>query len=267
MARSSSPWSRSPAVRRRPVARRPRAPRHRPGLGAPPSAAPSAAAGKVAWERVNLGFVSAYILSRAGEAAIVDTGVAGSEERHRRVAQGDRPRLAGGRPRDRHPHASRPRRQRGHGDDQRGQRDRLSATPDIGAFATPRPFTTVADGDHVFGLRIVGDARAYAGPHRGRRGRRPAGRRRRRSSSRTACCRVPTRTTRWTCRPPSCRSRRWRALAFETLLVGHGDPIPTGASAEMAKVAAALLTFRKGRSRRSPGPGNGRRPADMPRPR
>ena len=28
--------------------------------------------------------------------------------------------------------------------------------PDIGAFDTPRPFTTVADGDHVFGLRIVG---------------------------------------------------------------------------------------------------------------
>ena len=33
----------------------------------------------VAWERVNLGFVSAYVLARQGEAAIVDTGVAGSE--------------------------------------------------------------------------------------------------------------------------------------------------------------------------------------------
>ncbi len=32
------------------------------------------------WERVNLGFVSAYILARRGEAAIVDTGVPGSEE-------------------------------------------------------------------------------------------------------------------------------------------------------------------------------------------
>lgn len=31
------------------------------------------------WHRVNLGFVSAYILSRKGEAAIVDTGVVGSE--------------------------------------------------------------------------------------------------------------------------------------------------------------------------------------------
>lgn len=31
------------------------------------------------WQRVNLGFVSAYILYRGGEAAIVDTGVSGSE--------------------------------------------------------------------------------------------------------------------------------------------------------------------------------------------
>jgi hypothetical protein len=31
------------------------------------------------WHRVNLGFVSAYILYRNGEAAIVDTGVEGSE--------------------------------------------------------------------------------------------------------------------------------------------------------------------------------------------
>lgn len=33
----------------------------------------------VTWERVNLGFVSAYVLARGGEAVIVDTGVAGSE--------------------------------------------------------------------------------------------------------------------------------------------------------------------------------------------
>lgn len=31
------------------------------------------------WQRVNLGFVSAYILYRAGEAVLVDTGVGGSE--------------------------------------------------------------------------------------------------------------------------------------------------------------------------------------------
>ncbi len=34
----------------------------------------------VTWERVNLGFVSAYILVRGGEAAIVDTGVEDSAD-------------------------------------------------------------------------------------------------------------------------------------------------------------------------------------------
>ena len=121
----------------------------------PPSAEPSAAAGKVAWERVNLGFVSAYILSRAGEAAIVDTGVAGSEG-----AIGESLKAIGldwpavGHVIVTHMHP-----------DHFGSADAVmtnaagatgyAASPDIGAFDTPRPFTTVADGDHVFGLRIV----------------------------------------------------------------------------------------------------------------
>lgn len=42
-----------------------------------PSARPSASA--VDWRRIDLDFVSAYIMVRDGEAAIVDTGVAGSE--------------------------------------------------------------------------------------------------------------------------------------------------------------------------------------------
>ena len=48
---------------------------------APASAAPPPAGGAAfAWERVNLGFVSAYIMVRGGEAIIVDTGVAGSDD-------------------------------------------------------------------------------------------------------------------------------------------------------------------------------------------
>src|SRR5689334_22685647 len=41
------------------------------GSGAAP------AAGELAWSRVNLGFVSAYVLVRGREAAVVDTGVGG----------------------------------------------------------------------------------------------------------------------------------------------------------------------------------------------
>jgi glyoxylase-like metal-dependent hydrolase (beta-lactamase superfamily II) len=47
----------------------------------PDTTAPGSTAGEGGhqWHRVNLGFVSAYILYRGGEAALVDTGVSGSE--------------------------------------------------------------------------------------------------------------------------------------------------------------------------------------------
>jgi glyoxylase-like metal-dependent hydrolase (beta-lactamase superfamily II) len=44
-----------------------------------PTDPPSPAAVGVTWERVNLGFVSAYVLARRGEATIVDTGIPDSE--------------------------------------------------------------------------------------------------------------------------------------------------------------------------------------------
>ena len=49
-----------------------------PAASASAAASESAGAGAPAWARVNLGFVSAYILVHGGEAAIVDTGVEGS---------------------------------------------------------------------------------------------------------------------------------------------------------------------------------------------
>src|SRR5689334_3006311 len=47
--------------------------------GGSAGAPPSSAVGSVTWQRANLGFVSAYVLARAGEAAIVDTGLPGGE--------------------------------------------------------------------------------------------------------------------------------------------------------------------------------------------
>jgi glyoxylase-like metal-dependent hydrolase (beta-lactamase superfamily II) len=49
-----------------------------PETTTPETTSPTATEAAV-WERVNLGFVSAYVLARRGEATIVDTGVAGSE--------------------------------------------------------------------------------------------------------------------------------------------------------------------------------------------
>jgi hypothetical protein len=45
-----------------------------------PDGSGTSAAGVLAWSRVNLGFVSAYVLVRGNEAAVVDTGVGGSAE-------------------------------------------------------------------------------------------------------------------------------------------------------------------------------------------
>src|SRR4026209_1894012 len=53
--------------------------RRRGGRPAPPPPPASSAGGAVTWQRADLGFVSAYVLARAGEAAIVDTGLPGSE--------------------------------------------------------------------------------------------------------------------------------------------------------------------------------------------
>jgi len=49
------------------------------GATAASPASPAATEAAVDWRRVDFGFVSAYILVRDGEAAIVDTGVAGGE--------------------------------------------------------------------------------------------------------------------------------------------------------------------------------------------
>jgi len=50
-----------------------------PAATGPSTISGNTTTGGVTWERVNLGFVSAYVLARRGEATIVDTGVADSE--------------------------------------------------------------------------------------------------------------------------------------------------------------------------------------------
>ena len=132
-----------------------------PTTAAPPasSAAPTTsgqpAASGVSVERVNLGFVSAYVLVRNGQAAIVDTGVAGStdaiEESLSSVglawnAVGDVVLT----------HL--------HGDHIGSVGPVMSAAAeavgyagaeDIPSIASPRPLVAVATGDIVFGLDII----------------------------------------------------------------------------------------------------------------
>ena len=190
------------------------------------------------WERVNLGFVSAYILARGGEAAIVDTGVAGSADaiEDSLAAAGLDWSAVGHLILTHH-----------HGDHAGSAADVLERAPDatgyagledIAAISVPRPLTAVGDGDEVFGLRIVTTPGHTAGSISvldpvggllvaGDALRTDAGK--------------PT--------PPGGQFTVDMALAmesivklgglsFETLLVGHGDPLVGGASAAVAQLGA-----------------------------
>ncbi len=111
--------------------------------------------GVLSWERVNLGFVSAYVLVRDTQAAVVDTGVPGSAG-DIEAALG---RVGLAWPDVRHVIVTHL-----HGDHQGSLGDVLTNAPsatgyageaDIPEISSPRPLTPVGDGDEVFGLQIV----------------------------------------------------------------------------------------------------------------
>lgn len=115
----------------------------------------SDAAAAVDWTRVNLGNVSAYILVRNGEAAVVDTGNRGSGDdiEAALVTAGIDWSAVGHVILTHH-----------HGDHQGSLPDVMGRAPDAAAYAgaadipsisAPRPLTPVGDGDHVFDLEII----------------------------------------------------------------------------------------------------------------
>lgn len=198
---------------------------------------PSGALEPVAWHRVDLGFVSAYVRVRGGEAAVVDTGTEGSEAA---IADGL---AAVGLGWDAVGHVILTHRHADHA----GSADAvLAAAPlatgyagaaDIPGITTARPLSAVANGDRVFDLRIVatpghtpghiavldepgrllvtGDALVTEG---GAVGPPPA---RFTEDMDQAMASIATLAT----------------LGFDTLLVGHGAPIEEGASAMVAALA------------------------------
>ena len=210
-----------------------------PGMSPVASGLPAGSPGATAWHRVNLGFVSAYLLARDGEVAVVDTGVEGSE-----TAIGDGLTAIGlgwdavGHIILTHQHP-----------DHAGSTTAvLEAAPlatgyagaaDIPGITSPRPLTAVEDGEHVFDLRIVttpghtpghiavldeiggvlvaGDAVVTEG----------------------GVVALPPAEFTADMTEAMASIAKLATFPFETLLVGHGEPIEGGASEAVAALAAA----------------------------
>jgi glyoxylase-like metal-dependent hydrolase (beta-lactamase superfamily II) len=213
----------------------------RPSDSPPPSsgqATPSAAGDGVAWTRVDLGFVSAYVLVRAGEAAVVDTGGAGADDE---IADA----LASiGLDWGAVGHVILTHR---HSDHIGSVSAVLEAAPDATGYAgaadlasidAPRELRAVTDGDTVFGLQIVatpGHTAGHVSVLDPVGGILVAG-----DALNTSGGKVTGPNPGYTedMATASDSVARLAALSFETLLVGHGDPIEGGASAMVAALAA-----------------------------
>ena len=191
------------------------------------------------WERVDLGFVSAYILVRGGEAALVDTGVGGSADAIEAGLSAvglDWSALGHAILTHRH-------------DDHVGSLGEImrrapaaagyAGAGDLEAILSERPLATVGDGDDVFGLQIVETPGHTAGsisvldPAAGVL---VAG-----DALGTEDGRPTLPGARFTIDMEGAKASvvKLGGLAFETLLVGHGDPIEVGASALVAELGAA----------------------------
>lgn len=207
--------------------------------GSTGAAPPSGDGDGVSWARVNFGSVSAYVLVRGDEAAIVDTGVAGSaDEIEAALTDTGLGWSAVGHVVLTH----------NHGDHIGSAADVMIRAPaaaayagreDIGSISVPRPVTTVTDGDRVFGLQVItapghtpgsicvldeGAGILVAGDAMRTSGGQPA---------------LPG--AQFTADMTQAKQSivKLGKLTFETLLVGHGDPIETGASKAVAELAAA----------------------------
>lgn len=209
------------------------------GSSGDPAAPPASGSGAHAWERVNLGFVSAYILSRGGEAAIVDTGVAGSSEAiEASLSSIGLDWSAVGHVILTHHH----------GDHIGSAAEILGLAPDAVAYAgaedipsitVPRAVTPVADGDDVFGLRIIttpGHTPGSISVLDPAGGFLVAG-----DALRTAEGRPTLPSAQFTADMALAKQSILKVggLAFETLLVGHGEPVEGAASAAVAELGAA----------------------------
>ncbi|MFL5670861.1 MAG: MBL fold metallo-hydrolase [Chloroflexota bacterium] len=199
-----------------------------------PVASPGASSGAgAAWTRVELGFVSAYILVRGGEAVVVDTGVAGSDDEIKAaladigLAWSDVGHVI---------------LTHKHGDHAGSLVPVLTAATaatgyagaeDLPAIVAPRPLTALADGAMVAGLRIIatpGHTKGHISVLDETNGILVAG-----DALGTVGGTLAGSNPQFTEDAAAAKATviKLGDLHFETLLVGHGDPIEGGASAQV----------------------------------
>ena len=195
---------------------------------------------RLRWEIASFGFVSAYVLARGSELAIVDTGVTGASDRFDPAfaalgvgwANVDHVVLT---------HL--------HNDHVGGLGAVLEAAPDALAYAgeldvsgidSSRPLTAVNDGDEVFGLGIIGTpghTPGHISVYDGETGLLVAG-----DALITEDARILGPNPRFTADLETADESvlRLAALDVETVLVGHGAPIEAGAGELLTILAASL---------------------------
>jgi glyoxylase-like metal-dependent hydrolase (beta-lactamase superfamily II) len=121
----------------------------------PPLSIPSGESSPLTWERASLGFVSAWVLVRGNEAAVVDTGTDAGEEK---VAQAL---TAAGRAWGDVRHVILTHKHPDHVGALPGILEAATSAKawageaDIAAIRSPRPLEVAADGADIFGLRVV----------------------------------------------------------------------------------------------------------------
>lgn len=191
------------------------------------------------WSRVDLGFVAAYVLVRGGQAAVVDTGVAGSADAVGKVLESAGPGWSGVR------HVVLTHKHPDHAGSVGDVMDRAEravgyvGAADLSEVDAPRRLRPLEDGDDVFGLRIV----ATPGHTAGHMAVYDTG-------SRVLVAGDALNNTdglagsnpQFTEDEAAAADsvRRLAELEPRTILVGHGDPILQGASDALHELASSL---------------------------
>lgn len=210
------------------------------GSNPPATGAPSPGTAGLAWSRVNLGFVSAYVLVRGAEAAVVDTGVEGSADEIEAALAAvglDWGAVAHIVLTHHHP------------DHVGSAAAVMEAAADATAYAgpedipsitVPRALVPVQDGDTVLDLEIVatpGHTAGHVCVYDPGAGVLVAG-----DALRTEGGAIGLPGEEFTDDMAQAKEsiKRLGGLAFETMLPGHGDPIEGGAGAAVAEFALSL---------------------------